>query len=200
MKKSSIALIVGIVTLLSGFVFGQGQAYSPLGIDLSGYWVQLGRQQDAGLGTAAGDLVDFGGVPVSAAGRLSALAWSASRLLLPQHSDNRVADLAARSYVEQMDRANVKMLLYQAGLLHQKCFVVDDLLAGVGTANFDNRSFRLNFELTLLVHDQAFVAATAAMLQDDFTRATAVSAVAHRRTRWSRRLLVRLARLTAPVQ
>ena len=49
------------------------------------------------------------------------------RLLLPQHSDNRVADLAARSYVEQMDRANVKMLLYQAGLLHQKCFVVDDL-------------------------------------------------------------------------
>jgi cyclase len=85
MKKSSIALIVGIVTLLSGFVFGQGQAYSPLGIDLSGYWVQLGRQQDAGLGTAAGDLVDFGGVPVSAAGRLSALAWSASRLLLPQH-------------------------------------------------------------------------------------------------------------------
>src|SRR5262245_25794836 len=74
MKKSSIALIAGIVTLATGLVFGQGQAYSPLGIDLTGYWVQLGRQQDAGLGTAAGDLVDFGGVPVSAAGRLKALA------------------------------------------------------------------------------------------------------------------------------
>src|SRR5438093_10037424 len=85
MKRSTIALILAGITLACGFVFGQGQAYSPLGMDLSGYWVQLGRQQDAGLGTAAGDLVDFGGVPVSAAGRLSALAWSASRLLLPQH-------------------------------------------------------------------------------------------------------------------
>jgi cardiolipin synthase len=122
------------------------------------------------------------------------------RLLLPARSDNRIGDLAARSYVEQMDRAGVKMLLYRAGFLHQKCFVVDDLLAGVGTANFDNRSFRLNFELTLLVHDPAFVSATAAMLEHDMTSASAVSAVAHRRTRWTRRLLVRLARLTAPVQ
>ena len=56
MKKSSIALTVVLITLVSGFAYGQGQAYSPLGLDLSGYWVQLGRQQDAGLGTAAGDL------------------------------------------------------------------------------------------------------------------------------------------------
>jgi cyclase len=85
MKRSSIALILAVVALAGGLVFGQGQAYSPLGIDLTGYWIQLGRQQDAGLGTAAGDLVDFGGVPLSEAGRLGALAWSASRLLLPQH-------------------------------------------------------------------------------------------------------------------
>jgi len=64
MTRSSITLILVIITLASGFVFGQGQAYSPLGIDLTGYWIQLGRQQDAGLGTAAGDLVDFGGVPL----------------------------------------------------------------------------------------------------------------------------------------
>src|SRR5262245_16732627 len=85
MTKTTVALILGIALLASGLVFGQGQAYSPLGIDLTGYWIQLGRQQDAGLGTAAGDLVDFGGVPLSEAGRLGALAWSASRLVLPQH-------------------------------------------------------------------------------------------------------------------
>lgn len=50
MTKSSIKFILAVViiTMASPFVFGQGQAYSPLGLDLSGYWVQFGRQQDAG--------------------------------------------------------------------------------------------------------------------------------------------------------
>jgi cardiolipin synthase len=122
------------------------------------------------------------------------------RLLLPERSDNPIGDLAARSYVEQMDRAGIRMQLYREGFLHQKCFVVDDVLAGVGTANFDNRSFRLNFELTLLVSEPAFVEATAAMLSDDLAKAVPVTAATYRRNRFSRRLLIRLARLTAPVQ
>ena len=85
MKRSYTAWILVTVVIAGGLAFGQGQAYHPLGIDFSGYWTQFGRQQDAGLGTAAGDLVDYGGVPVSEAGRLTALAWSASRLTLPQH-------------------------------------------------------------------------------------------------------------------
>ena len=85
MKRSHIAWILILAAIAGGLAFGQGQAYRPLGIDFSGYWTQFGRQQDSGLGTAAGDLVDYGGVPVSEAGRLSALAWSASRLTLPQH-------------------------------------------------------------------------------------------------------------------
>lgn len=122
------------------------------------------------------------------------------RLLLTERSDNRVADLAARAYVPQMAAAGVRMFLYRGGFMHQKCFVVDDALAGVGTANFDNRSFRLNFELTLLVRDAGFVHDVTAMLQDDLGRAVPVDPAAERRRPWHLRLLVRLARLTAPVQ
>lgn len=85
MKSLNVACTLVGVALIGAVVFGQGQAYQPLGVDLSGYWTQLNRQQDARLGTAAGDLVDFGGVPVSEAGRLLALSWTASRLTLPQH-------------------------------------------------------------------------------------------------------------------
>src|SRR5229473_1157914 len=85
MKRSHAAWMLVTVALAGSLAFGQGQAYHPLGIDFSGYWTQFGRQQDAALGTAAGDLVDYGGVPLSEAGRLTALAWSASRLTLPQH-------------------------------------------------------------------------------------------------------------------
>jgi cardiolipin synthase len=47
---------------------------------------------------------------------------------------------------------------------------------GVGTANFDNRSFRLNFEITALVHDEAFCDEVEKMLEDDFGRSRLVTA------------------------
>ncbi len=85
MTRSHAACIFLTIVAAATLAFGQGQAYHPLGIDLAGYWSQFARQQDVGLGTAAGELGDYGGVPISEAGRLSALAWSASRLTLPQH-------------------------------------------------------------------------------------------------------------------
>src|ERR1700680_3890150 len=84
MKSWPHAWMVATIVLSSGPAFGQGQAYRPLGVDFSGYWSQFVRHQDAGLGTAAGDLVDYGGIPLSEAGRLYALAWSVSRLTSPQ--------------------------------------------------------------------------------------------------------------------
>jgi cardiolipin synthase len=122
------------------------------------------------------------------------------RLLLPARSDNPTADLATMAYVEQMERASVKMLQYRKGFLHQKCFVVDEMLAGVGTANFDNRSFRLNFELTVLVSDEAFVREVTSALEADFVDATPLRAQELVHASFHRRFLVRLARLTAPVQ
>src|SRR3989449_8630782 len=85
MTRSHALLMLATIVAAATLAFGQGQAYHPLGIDLAGYWSQFARQQDVGLGTAAGELGDYGGVPISDAGRLSALAWSASRLTLPQH-------------------------------------------------------------------------------------------------------------------
>ena len=38
-------------------------------------------------------------------------------------------------------------------MLHAKCMVIDGCWASVGTANFDNRSFQLNDELSLSVFD-----------------------------------------------
>jgi len=65
--------------------FAQALAGSQVsGLDLSGAWVPS-RQQDAGLGTAAGELIDWGGLPINEAVRLYALAWDASRLTVRQH-------------------------------------------------------------------------------------------------------------------
>jgi cyclase len=64
---------------------GGGQGFAPpttgSGTDVSGTW-RLGGNQDTAYGTAAGALVDWGGIPFSEAGRLFALAWPASRQTL----------------------------------------------------------------------------------------------------------------------
>jgi cardiolipin synthase len=59
--------------------------------------------------------------------------------------------------------------------MHQKVFLMDDELAGVGTANFDNRSFRLNFEITALVQDATFAAEVEHMLEADMRRSMQVT-------------------------
>src|ERR1700688_2865975 len=53
------------------------------GIDLTGEYTPS-RELDPGLGTAAGMLVDYGGIPINEASRTYALAWSASRITVKQ--------------------------------------------------------------------------------------------------------------------
>jgi glyoxylase-like metal-dependent hydrolase (beta-lactamase superfamily II) len=73
----------------AGTVFGQGLDFAgrtglPAGVDLSGAWYPV-PGQDSGLITASGSLVEYGGIPLNEAGRLYALAWSASRIQGRQH-------------------------------------------------------------------------------------------------------------------
>jgi cardiolipin synthase len=42
---------------------------------------------------------------------------------------------------------------YQPALMHAKTMVIDGMLATVGSTNLDNRSFALNEEIDLVVHD-----------------------------------------------
>jgi cardiolipin synthase len=46
--------------------------------------------------------------------------------------------------------------------------LIDDGVATMGTVNFDNRSFRLNFEITAVVTDRDSEADVETMLKDDF--------------------------------
>jgi cyclase len=73
---------------LSTVLLGIGalaQSFPPAApaIDISGWWFPS-RQQDAGLGTAAGALVDYGGLPINEAARVYALSWEASRMTVRQ--------------------------------------------------------------------------------------------------------------------
>jgi cardiolipin synthase len=107
--------------------------------------------------------------------QLAALRGVDVRVLIPDEPDGPVVAMANWAYTKDLLPAGVKVYRYQGGFMHQKVLLMDDRIAGVGTANFDNRSFRLNFEITLLVHDPAFAAQVDEMLQTDLRRSRQVT-------------------------
>jgi cardiolipin synthase len=131
--------------------------------------------------------------------KLAVLRGVDVRILLPAKPDHRTVHLATVSYYPNTLPAGIKLYRYTAGFLHQKVFLVDHQCAAVGTANLDNRSFRLNFELTFLNYDPTFVQAVEAMLTCDFDHSRTVKLAEYTQRSFGFRLLSRSARLLAPI-
>jgi len=102
--------------------------------------------------------------------QLAALRGVDVRIMLPEKADHLLVWLASFSYVPEVTAVGVRVFRYTAGFLHQKVFVVDDDISAVGTANLDNRSLRLNFEVTAILTDPEFARKTITMFQTDFAR------------------------------
>src|SRR5262249_9937246 len=85
----------------------------------------------------------------------AALRGVDTRLLIPRKGDSRLIDLAARSYLPELLQAGVRVYEYLPRFVHAKTMAIDDSIAIIGSANLDNRSFRLNFEVAALVFDSA---------------------------------------------
>ncbi len=137
---------------------------------------------------------------VIAALQLASLRGVDVRIMLPEHPDHLLVYLSSFSFLEETEKADVKIYRYQPGFMHHKVILVDDRLAAVGTANLDNRSFRLNFEITVLVDDLDFAGQVAEMLSQDFGRCKVAKPEDLLQRPFWFKVAVRLARLTAPLQ
>src|SRR5262249_11498250 len=97
------------------------------------------------------------------------------RLLVPRLSNHPLALHAGRSFYDQLLRSGVHMHEYLPGMLHTKTIVVDGEFATVGSANLDVRSFRLNFELTAVLWDEACVGRLEQLFREDLANSEEVS-------------------------
>lgn len=121
------------------------------------------------------------------------------RILTPGMNDNWFVRHAANVYLSSLSRLGARIYFYQKGFMHQKVMLIDDKYALVGTVNFDNRSFRLNFEITGLVADHEFAREVETMLLDDLSDSTEMTAyVLENQPLWEQ-LKARGSDLLAPV-
>ena len=132
--------------------------------------------------------------------QLAAMRGVDVRVMLPEHPDHLLVWLSSFSYYEQAIPFGVKIYRYKEGFLHQKVMLIDQRMATVGTANLDNRSFRLNFEITAFVSDPDFITEVNHMLEQDFSRCTEVKVTDFTEKSYLFKIACRAARLMAPLQ
>lgn len=75
------------------------------------------------------------------------------KIMIPNKPDHPFIYRATMYYAEAMVNAGAEVYIYDNGFLHAKTVVVDGDICSIGTANFDIRSFKLNFEVNVFIYD-----------------------------------------------
>jgi cardiolipin synthase len=94
--------------------------------------------------------------PLTMALGLAALRGVTVDIMLPERSNHGILDWARRIPLRPLIEAGCRVWLTPAPFDHSKLMTIDDMWTLIGSANWDTRSFRLNFELNVELHDPDF--------------------------------------------
>ncbi|WIJ23458.1 cardiolipin synthase [Devosia sp. RR2S18] len=121
------------------------------------------------------------------------------RLMLPNVPDHKVVWFASIAHADSMVQHGIPVYRYQDGFLHQKVVLMDDHIASIGSVNFDNRSFAINFEITLWFTDQETLKSVEEMLEKDFAGCRVVTQEEVENRSVPMRFIAQAARLLSPL-
>lgn len=77
------------------------------------------------------------------------------KIILPGKNNHPIVGAAGRSYYEELMESGIE--LYETiYMLHSKIIIIDNSVVSIGTVNMDNRSMKLNFEVSLLIYSEEF--------------------------------------------
>ncbi|XIF20614.1 MAG: cardiolipin synthase [Acetilactobacillus jinshanensis] len=86
--------------------------------------------------------------------RMAVMSGVDVRIMMPCKPDHPFVYRATQYYADWLAHEGVKIYYYENGFMHAKTVVIDDGLSSVGSANFDFRSFKLNFEINAFIYDK----------------------------------------------
>jgi len=137
-------------------------------------------------------------------GLIQALMAAAGRgvkvtLIVPKLNDSTLVAWSSRSFYADLMSAGVNIARFKGGLLHTKSLLIDKRVAIFGSVNLDQRSLRLNFEISLIVYNNEFCAKLETLLESYLAQSDMVNPVSWaKRPHW-RVLLENAAHLTSPL-
>lgn len=110
------------------------------------------------------------------------------KLLLPTKSDSFVVNTTSQSNFQELLDIDVKIYTYNKGFIHAKTMVCDQKLAIIRTANFDNRSFDLNFEINAIVYNEQIANELRDLFEKDLAFSTQILSEQWAKRRWYRKV------------
>lgn len=99
--------------------------------------------------------------------KIAAMSGVDVRIMIPRVPDHKMVYWATYSHLGDLLPLGVRCFLYEKGFLHAKTMVVDGIASSVGTANFDIRSFKLNFETNAFLYNKDIGAQMLKIFQKD---------------------------------
>jgi cardiolipin synthase A/B len=131
--------------------------------------------------------------------KLAAMKGVDTRLLLPDRPDHLMVYYARYVHLQDLQESGVKIYLFKNGFLHQKAFLIDQDLSCIGTANLDNRSLHLNFELMGLFDNRDMNERMEKVLLKDFENSQMMESFELGKESWLFQLKVKVSRLFSPI-
>src|SRR5262249_24862273 len=131
--------------------------------------------------------------------RLAAFSGIDVRFLGQHKPDKWIPQFTARFYWTYVLAAGVKVYQYKKGMMHAKTILIDDDFATVGTANLDNRSMFLNFEVNCLIYSKPAVEILEQQFERDFAEADQLDRRQYASRRFMSRLVENACRLLSPI-
>lgn len=121
-------------------------------------------------------------------------------VVIPRRSNLRYVDWASLGGLEFLLKHNIHVYrtAYEEGFDHSKLFVVDDGYVLLGSANWDPRSLRLNFEFNLECYDEKFGATMSRQIGEVIRDAEVYALEEHHQRSYPTRMLHGAFRLIAP--
>jgi cardiolipin synthase len=92
------------------------------------------------------------------------------RIMIPCMPDHVFVYWGTYYYCGLLIKSGVRVYIYDAGFLHAKTLSVDGEVCSVGSANFDIRSFKLNFETNAIIYDAEQAYKLESVFEQDLSR------------------------------
>lgn len=131
--------------------------------------------------------------------RVAALSGIDVRIMIPGNPDHILVYWASMSYLGELLEAGVRCYQYEKGFIHAKTLCIDGLVASVGTANMDVRSFALNFEVNAFMFDTELTKALEADFMKDLDNCIEITKEWYDRRKWWFKVKEAVARLVSPM-
>ena len=120
-------------------------------------------------------------------------------IVVPRLTDVRIVKWASRSFYSQLVDVGVRIFEYSGAMLHAKAMLIDDKMVSIGTANIDNRSLGLNFEVNCFVDDKQIAEELSAWIGELIADSTEMTSDFLKHKSIGKKLLESAAHLMSPL-